>query len=164
MKIDARGWIFQIKDAESGDWLDIGGINTFEEDPSANGETTDTTTFRSQGEYEGEAMQRGGQLTLEGFMAYDDDDETERDAGQAAIDHLGTKKSRESLGDLRFRHDSQPEWINWRAFNEPGSRGGGNNDKTSWSAALSRSGAAWMTDVEDDSDNGGGDGGEGGGN
>jgi len=159
MKIDARGWIFQIKDpAEPTTWLDIGGINTFEDDPNANGETTETTTFASDGEYEGEAMQRGSALSLEGFMEYLDEDETVRDPGQAAVDALGTKKSRESHGDIRFRHDSHTEWTEWTVYNEPGARGGGNNDKTSWSAALTRSGAARVTAV-DPGDNGEGGGG-----
>ena len=162
MKIDARGWLFQIRDSRESDptWVEIRGINSFEDDPNANGETTETTTFASGGEYEGEAMQRGGALSIEGFMEYEDDDETVRDPGQALVDRIGTKVSRESHADIRFRHDSHTEWTNWTVYNEPGGKGGGNNDKTSWSASLTRSGAAWVTDldgnlVEDDDAEGG---------
>lgn len=147
MKIDARGWIFQIKDKATDTWLDIGGVNTFEEDPSEGGETVDTTTFKSDGESESEAMQRGGSLNIEGFKDYDDDT-GERDPGQAAVDVLCTKKSRESLGEIRFRHDSFDEWTNWTAHGERGGSGGGNNDKTSWSTTFTRSGKARVTDVE----------------
>lgn len=148
MKIDARGWIFQIAPAdEPTTWLDIGGITEFEVDPSENNEDVDTTTFASDGEYEGEMMQRGASMEIEGFRDYDEDT-GERDPGQARVDELGTKKGRESVGAIRFRHDTEDEWTNWGAYNEPGSYGGGNNDKTSWSATLNRTGAASVTAVE----------------
>lgn len=149
MKIDARGWVFEISDgAQTPVWTEIDGINSFELDPSENNENVDTTTFRSQGEYEGEMMQRGASLNIEGFREVDDDDPTVVDPGQALVDTLGTKKGTESVGTIRFRHDTQDEWTVWRAYVELGSLEGGNNDKTAWAATFTRSGAATTATVE----------------
>lgn len=146
MKIDARGWVFQVQTGGN-EWTQIGGINSFELNPGENNETVDTTDFDSDGEYEGEVMQRGASLQLDGHRKKDDDT-GETDPGQAAVDALATKKSRESLGSIRFRHDSEDEWTVWpTAYVVPGSLGGGNNDKTSWSATFTRSGAATTAEV-----------------
>lgn len=148
MKIDARGWQFQVSDgATIPVWTEIGGINTFELDPNANSETTDTTTFRSAGEYEGEVMQRGGSIELEGFDERNDTTPAIADPGQGLIDELGTKVSKASIGSMRFRHDSEDEWTVWRFYVEPGAKGGGNNDKSSWAATLTRTGAATVAPV-----------------
>lgn len=146
MKIDARGWTFEIGTGTD-QWVEIGGLNTFELNPDENSEDFETTTFSSDGEYEGEIMQRGGSVELEGFREVDDDDPTVVDPGQAAVDGLGTKKGRESLGTFRFRHDTETEWTVWTAYCNPGAIGGGNNDKTSWSATFTRSGAATTAPV-----------------
>lgn len=148
-KIDARGWEFLVEatDLEGALWLEIGGLNSFELDPSANNETVDYTTFRSNGEYEGEAMQRGGSIEFEGFVERDDDDIAIPDPGQARIDELGAKTSKASHGRLRFRHDTDDDYTVWRFYVEPGAKGGGNNDKTSWAATLTRSGAATTAPV-----------------
>jgi hypothetical protein len=143
MKIDARGWVFEISNgAATPTWTQIGGINSFELNPGENSETADTTDFESDGEFEGEAMQRGATLALEGQRKVDDDTPAVVDPGQAAVDLLGTKVSRESLGQIRFRHDTQTAWTIWTAYVVLGSLGGGNNDKTSWSATFTRSGKA----------------------
>lgn len=141
-KIDARGWIFEVQTGPTA-WAEIAGINTFELDPDANAETTDDTDFRSDGEYEGHISQRGGSCKVEGTYEVDEDDDTVRDPGQAAVDELGTKKGRASLGGFRFRHESEEDWTVWaRSMVNRGGVGGGTNDNTSWSATFTRSGAA----------------------
>ena len=141
-KIDARGWIFQIQTGPT-EWTEIGGINTFELDRDAEGETTDDTTFRSGGVYEGHAAQRGASCNLEGFYEVDDADDTAQDPGQVAVDELAEQVGRASLGGFRFRHETQAEWKVWAtAYVNPGAVGGGNNDNTSWSATFTRSGVA----------------------
>jgi hypothetical protein len=146
-KYDARDWVFEIEVPAVGTtpatWTEIGGINSWELDPSANSETTDDTTFRSAGQYEGHVAQRGGSIALEGFYEVDDANDTVRDPGQARVDALAELVGRASLGRFRFRHDAQTSWTVWgRAYVEPGSQGGGNNDNTSWAATVTRSGAA----------------------
>lgn len=153
MKIDARGWEFQILDRadapddSEGTWVEIDGINTFELDPSANEEVTETTKFKSRGAYEGEKMQTGSTVQVEGF--WENDDETgERDRGQALVVALHEKVSTESHGTLRFRHETEQEWTVWRkTFVTSGSNGGGNNDKTSFSGTFTRSGRATVMEV-----------------
>lgn len=150
MKISARGWQFEILDpsAETETWVEIGGLNNFELDPSENGETTETTDFQSRGAYEGRAMQRGASLEIEGQVRKEDDDPSVRDEGQRLVDELAEKVDEESIGRIRFRHETDPEWTGWKCYVDPGSKGGGNNDKTSWSATFTRSGLATVTDVE----------------
>lgn len=151
MKIDARDWVFEVEvpgdqPEDPAVWTEICRINTWELDPNANSETVDTTDFCSGGEFEGQVMQRGGSLEMEGHRAYDRDTGA-RDPGQAYVDLLGTKVSDESIGRLRFRHKTEEEWTVWRAYVELGGVGGGNNDKTSWAATYTRSGKATVAPV-----------------
>lgn len=146
-KIDARDWIFEIEvpgiDPAPATWVEIGGINTWELDRNANSATTEDTTNKSKGQYEGHASQRGGSLNVEGYWEVEDDDETVQDAGQVAVDALAEKVGRASNAGFRFRHESHTEWVVWpRAHVEPGAVGGGHNDNTTWSANFIRSGAA----------------------
>ena len=156
-KQDARGWEFQVLDREEIDgeenpvdvWVEIGGINTFDLDPSANEEITETTDFQSDGEWEGEKMQVGASVQIEGFWKYDDET-GEHDRGQALLDAYAKKKSTGSHAAIRMRHETETEWSRWRrAVITAGSRGGGNNDKTSWSATAQRSGKADVMEVQE---------------
>ncbi|MCO7196895.1 phage tail tube protein [Pseudonocardia sp. McavD-2-B] len=149
MKISARGWQFEILDpsAETETWVEIGGLNNFDLDPSENNEDTETTDFQSQGAYEGRMMQRGASLEVEGQLRKEDDDPAQKDAGQKLVDELGEQVDEESVGRIRFRHETDPEWTNWRCYVEQGSRSGGNNDKTAWAGTFTRTGRATVTDV-----------------
>ncbi|GGM76893.1 hypothetical protein GCM10012275_54480 [Longimycelium tulufanense] len=139
-KIDARGWIFQVSDGQpTPTWLEIASVNSFEYSRSENEETVDTTVFSSNGLYEGQVMQRGASLNVEGLR---DSTAGVVDPGQARVDALATFVGDASLGQIRFRHNSDSEWTVWTAYVSPGSLGGGNNDKTSWSATFTRSGVA----------------------
>lgn len=142
MKINARDWLFQVSEDPSEAipvWAAIGGVTSFTLSNSEGEESTDTTTFASAGNAESQAMQRGASLSVEGFV--------ERtgavpDAGQASVDDLAKLTGEESLGGLRFRHVEDTTWTVWNAWVSKGDNGGGNNDKTSWSASFTRSGAA----------------------
>lgn len=142
-KINARDWLFEVSidpGAATPVWAEVGGVNSFTLSNSEGEESTDTTTFGSDGHAESQAMQRGASLSLEGFM--------ERatggapDAGQAAVDALAALNGEASLGGVRFRHTDDDEWTRWSAWVSKGDNGGGNNDKTSWGATFTRSGAA----------------------
>lgn len=150
MRISARGWHFEIRDpqAETETWVEIGGLNNFDLDPSENNEDTETTEFADRGTYTGRMMQRGASLELEGNFRKQKETPAEKDPGQKLVDTLGDQVDEESIGQIRMRHETDPEWTNWDCYVEKGSRGGGNNDKTSWAATFTKSGQAWETEAE----------------
>lgn len=142
MKINARDWVFEVSEDPTivtPVWAQIGGLNSFSLSNSEGEESVDTTTFESAGNAESQAMQRGASLSLEGFM---DKDAATPDAGQASVDVLAELVGEDSLGGVRFRHVSDTDWIVWTAWVSKADNGGGNNDKTSWGATFTRSGAA----------------------
>lgn len=147
-KILARDWIFEVSDGviPTPAQLEIGGINSFELDPNANNASMETTDFASAGEYEGTQVQRGGQISLEGMVDRGADGLTPN-VGQVRVDALGKAVGYAALGTFRFRHVDDTEWTVWEASVQPGAQGGGNNDATSWSATIVRSGAATTTAV-----------------
>lgn len=142
MKINARDWVFEASadpDNVTPVWAEVGGLTSFDLNPSEGEESVDTTTFSSAGRAESQAMQRGASLSLEGFV--------ERtagvdDAGQAVLNDAAELVGEASLIGVRFRHMDDTEWTVWDAWVSRGSNSGGNNDKTNWSATCTRSGAA----------------------
>ncbi|MFJ9657619.1 phage tail tube protein [Streptomyces griseoflavus] len=138
-KYNARDVVFEVADvATPATWLEIGGINTFSK--SHEEETADTTTFASQGQAESQKMQIGKQLEIEGQRLRDSVSGA-IDPGQAMVETLAERLGEESLGQIRFAHKDDTEWEVWTAHANLGDQGGGNNDKTSWSATFTRSGA-----------------------
>ncbi|MDT0432807.1 phage tail tube protein [Streptomyces salyersiae] len=142
--IDARGWIFEVQDidAEDESWLPIAGLTTFTHAPGENEETADTTSFESDGAYEQDVMQRGASISLEGQYRVDRASK-EQDPGQAYIDRTWAERlGIESRNPVRWRHSMQTAWVVWEATVTPGEQGGGTNEKTSWSATITRCGKA----------------------
>lgn len=142
IKLNARDVIIEISDgATIPVWTEIEGLTSLTYNPSENEEVTDTTTFTSDGNYEGEKMQKGAMLECEGFLIKDSVTGAQA-AGQAAVEVLHEKLGPESLGTIRFRHPADTVWKQWVAFATVGEQGGENNDKTSWGATFTRSGAS----------------------
>ncbi|MFK0233728.1 phage tail tube protein [Streptomyces vinaceus] len=142
--IDARGWRFEVQDstADPDVWLPIAGIDTWNYNPSENEETVETTAFDSDGQFEQDVMQRGASLSVEGKYRVHKSTKA-RDPGQAYIDDDWVERvGFESRNQIRYRHETQTAWRVWEATVSPGEQGGGNNDKTSWSATFTRCGAA----------------------
>jgi hypothetical protein len=140
--IDARGWLYEAENENTGAWLRIAGIKTFKLNPGEGREVADTVDFDSGGEYEEDVMQRGGSLSLEGHHEVDPTTGAQ-DPGQAYVDNDWSQRlSTESHNRIRFRHQTQTQWVVWDATVSPGEQGGGNNDKSSWSATFKRSGTA----------------------
>lgn len=138
-KYNARDVVFEIESLTTpATWIEIGGINTFSK--SHEEETADTTTFASQGQAESQKMQIGKQLELEGLRLRDSVTGA-IDPGQAMVETLAERLGEESLGRVRFAHKDDTDWEVWTAHANLGDQGGGNNDKTSWSATFTRSGA-----------------------
>jgi len=142
VKINARDWVFEASadpDNVTPVWAEVGGLSSFDLNPSEGEESVDTTTFSSAGRAESQAMQRGASLSLEGFI--------ERtagvdDAGQAVLNDAAELVGEASLIGVRFRHTDDTDWTVWSAWVSRGSNSGGNNDKTNWSSTCMRSGAA----------------------
>ncbi|MFH9831166.1 phage tail tube protein [Streptomyces sp. NPDC017201] len=147
--IDARGWIFEVQDAdaETATWLPISGITTFTHNPGENEETVDTTAFDSDGQFEQDVMQRGASLEIEGQYRIDKATKAQ-DPGQAYVDHVWAERlGIDSRNLVRWRHNTQTKWVVWDSTVTPGEQGGGTNDKTSWSATVTKCGAATAADV-----------------
>lgn len=147
-QINARDWLFEASvdpTAVTPVWAQIGGVESFDLNNSEGEESTDTTTFESAGHAESQAMQRGASLSVDGKIKRASNGTP--DAGQAVVDSLSVLVGEDSLGGVRFRHIDDDEWTVWTAWCSKGNNGGGNNDKTSWSASFTRSGAATTVDV-----------------
>lgn len=139
--IDARGWIFEVRDevATTETWLRIGNLTSWNRNESESEETADTTTFDSAGYYEQDVMQRGAVIEVEGLYAQVTAGTP--DPGQAYIDNEWTYRlGADSRGRIRWRHTTQTVWIIWEATVTPGEQSGGTNDKTSWGAKFTRCG------------------------
>lgn len=149
MKLNARDWIFEVCEdpgAVTPTWAQIGGLTSFDLNNSEGEQSTDTTDFDSAGVAESQAMQRGASCTVSGSRVVSKST-GDTDAGQAAADNLAEAVGEDSLGGFRFRHKDDEEWIVWTAWVSRGNTGGGNNDKASWGATFTRSGAATTTAV-----------------
>ncbi|WP_149180877.1 phage tail tube protein [Streptomyces sp. TRM49041] len=140
--IDARGWLFEVLDAAAATetWLPIAGLTSFTHNPGENEETAEWTAFDSEGYYSQDVMQRGATLEIEGQYRVDKPTGAQ-DAGQAYVDTVWAYKlGSDSNNKVRWRHKSQTAWVIWDATVTPGEQGGETNDKTSWSATITRSG------------------------
>lgn len=138
-KYNARDVVFEIEDvATPNTWIEIGGVNTFSK--SHDEETAETTTFASGGQAESQKMEISKELEIEGFRLRDSVTGA-LDPGQAMVETLSERLGEQSLGKIRFAHKDDDEWQVWTAHANLGDQGGGNNDKTSWSATFTRSGA-----------------------
>lgn len=147
-KYNARDCRFQVEDFNApGTWLEFrtseggsgeGGISTFTK--SHEYETTDTTTFGSQGQAESQTMQIGKTLTLEGLRLKDAVTGA-LDPAQALIEAQAERLGNDSLIGFRFAAPGDTTWEVWpKAHFQLGDAGGGNNDKVSWSVTVTRSG------------------------
>ncbi|MFF8534093.1 phage tail tube protein [Streptomyces sp. NPDC015532] len=139
--IDARGWIFEVRDAEATTetWLPIGLLTSWNRNESENEETADTTTNDSEGYYSQDVMQRGATIEVEGLYAQVTSGTP--DPGQAYIDNeWAYRLGADSQNEIRWRHKTQSVWVIWDATVTPGEQSGGTNDKTSWGATFTRCG------------------------
>jgi hypothetical protein len=130
---NARDCVFEIESETPATWLEIGQINTFSK--SHEEETADTTVFASGGQAESQKMQIGKQLELEGLR-------DPADLGQQRVEEASELLGTASLIKLRFHAPGDTTWEVWTAHVNLGDQGGGNNDKVSWSATFTRSGAS----------------------
>jgi hypothetical protein len=140
-KVSARKWTFGVSTDGRGTWTTINGINKFSFGRSSS--RTDTTDFTADGIETGEIMQRGASLKLEGFFLEDLATKA-RDAGQAAVETFAEVVGPASVGDFRLTSPGGKVYT-FSGTVELGDYSGGNNDKTPWSATITRSGALTIT-------------------
>ncbi|MCC5580583.1 hypothetical protein IMZ11_33695 [Microtetraspora sp. AC03309] len=147
-KINARDIIIEVEDDTPDTWLRIENLATVTHNPGENEETVDTTDYDSEGAYEQEIMQRGSSLALEG-QAKKDHLTGALQPGRARVEEMAgeDKVGYDSLGRVRFRHPMDAKWRVWDATFSLGEQGGGPNDKTSWSATITKSGKTTLVDV-----------------
>ncbi|MCO6693906.1 phage tail tube protein, partial [Streptomyces sp. Vc17.3-30] len=105
-----------------GTWLPVAGLTTITHNPGENEETADTTSFDSEGFYEQDVMQRGATLSLEGQYRVDKQSRAQ-DAGQAYIGEWAQRLGMDSRNLVRWRHESQTQWVVWDATVTPGEQG-----------------------------------------
>ncbi|MFJ3834440.1 phage tail tube protein [Streptomyces sp. NPDC090054] len=147
-KYNARDCFFEIEDyLNPGTWVAFrtatagtgsGGINTFS--LSHEYETTDTTTFGSNGRAESQTMQEGKAITLEG-QRLKDPATGALDPAMALAEAQAARLGDESLVGFRFAAPGDPTYEVWpEATYQLGDQGGGNNDKVGWAVTITRSG------------------------
>lgn len=147
-KYSARDCEFEIEDfLNPGTWTAFrtaeggsgeGGINTFS--LSHEYESSDDTTFGSQGRAETSNMQEGKAMTLEGFRLKDPSTGA-LDAAQGLAELQAARLGADSKVGFRFAAPGDTTWEVWaEATYQLGDQGGGNNDKAAWAVTVTRSG------------------------
>lgn len=131
-RYNARDCVFEIESETPATWIEIGEINSFSK--SHEEETSDVTTFASQGQAESRKMQISKSLSLEGFH-------NPTDAGQTRVEEASELLGEASVVKLRFHAPGATNWTVWNVHVNLGDQGGGNNDASSWSATFTRTGA-----------------------
>lgn len=140
-RINARDMIVEVEDETPDTWLKVERLQNIVVNPGENEEAVDVTDYDSEGSYEQEIMQRGASLTLEG-LAWKDNETGALMPGRARVEEMAgeDKLGSDSLGRIRFRHPMDTEWRIWTCTFSLGEQGGATNDKTSWSATITKSG------------------------
>lgn len=132
----ARGWAFEINTGTEAlpTWTEIGGLTSWS-DGGDDATETDTTDFQSDGWTEHLVAGRSaGTISFEGH--YEVDPATDaRDAGQAAVEAAAELIDYDSIKGFRMFHVGTGKGLAGVATFRRGSKGGGNNDKTTWGAS-----------------------------
>lgn len=141
-KINARDIVVEIESAVTDTYVTIENLSSVTVNPGENEETVDTTDYESDGVYEGEIMQRGAAMELEGMLKKDHLTGALQ-PGRARVEEMAgeTKVGYDSLARIRFRHPMDTTWRIWTCTVTLAEQGGGVNDKTSWGATFTKSGA-----------------------
>jgi predicted secreted protein len=139
-KVLARNYTLEVYDGAA--YVEIKGINTVT--ISTEKESSDTTTFDSNGMAEHLATQRAKTITAEGYEYYDE--AGVQDAGQVEVETLSDAVGIAAESTLHIVHDNsgREKWLNG-TFNLA-DIGGGNNDPSSWGFEFERTGASLDTD------------------
>jgi len=141
VRVNARDIIIEVEDETAGTWLPIERLQSVTFSRGENEETAETSDFESQGAFEQDIMQRGASAELEGLEIRDNTTGA-TPPGRARIEALGGEDAvgYASHGRVRFRYPFDTEWTIWDVTVTLGETGGGTNDKSSWSATLTKSG------------------------
>ena len=145
-KVLARDWTIEVydEDAEAGEeWTSIAGINTFT--LSSDKESTETTTFDSEGFGEHLASERNYTLSFDGY--YDEDDEGVRDAGQELVETLGEAVGCDAYAYIHLKSPNGGKEKYFEGTINLSDIGGGTNDSTTWGFELEVNGKPSDTEI-----------------
>lgn len=140
LKVSARKWIVDCSTDGGVTYINIKGLTKFAFGRSST--RTDTTDFTADGIETGEIMARGAHMKVEGFFL-EAADKT-RDPGQAALETFADLVGTASVTYMRLTSPSGTIY-KFQATVEIGDYSGGNNDKSAFSATLTRTGALTIT-------------------
>lgn len=140
VRLNARDYLFEVADDDGTTWLAVPKIRSLTINNGASTVTADTTDFDNAGHASQEIMQRGATIALSTF------DVVDRTTGEpngalARLQEIGALVGYDSVGKIRFRNKLAADWIVWDCTVDVGEQGGGTNDKSNWSATITRDGA-----------------------
>lgn len=140
-RINARDMIVEVEDDTPDTFLPVENLQNIVVNLGENEEAVDVTDYDSEGVYEQEIMQRGASLTLEGLLMKDHSTGA-LPVGRARVEEMAGegKVGYDSLGRIRFRHPMDTTWRIWTCTFSLGEQGGATNDKSTWSATVTKSG------------------------
>lgn len=147
-RINARDIIVEIEASTPDTFLAVEKLQNVVVNYGENEETVDVTDYDSDGAYEQEIMQRGASMTLEGLHLMDSST-GDLPAGRARVEEMAgeAKLGADSLAKVRFRYPTATVWRIWTCTVSLGEQGGATNDKTTWSATITKSGPTTTDDV-----------------
>ncbi|MGS2641679.1 phage tail tube protein [Streptosporangium sp. G12] len=147
-KINARDFVVEVESNTPDTFLAIENLANVTVNLGENEEVVDTTDYDSNGAYEQEIMQRGATLELEGMLKKDHSTGA-TPPGRARVEEMAgeDKVGYDSLGRIRFRHRVDTEWRIWTCTFSLGEQGGATNDKSAWSATITKSGPTTTDEV-----------------
>lgn len=128
-KVLARGWRFEIENADNATFSQIKGIKSWSQESEK--EDADATDFDSDGWAEHVVAQRGKSVGLEGFFLTDPATGV-RDAGQARCEALADLVDEAAEADFRFYHVASGKGVQGKVTVDVTGPGGGTSDNTEW--------------------------------
>ncbi len=138
-KIPAADWTFEIDDGTDTDtFVEIKGLESFSIEPSSN--RADTTNFDSGGDEDGYVATRGKGFNFDGDYLLDVADGT-RDPGQERVEEAGELTGSDSCVPFKITDPAGNTFTQDVTVDNAGPTGGGTQDNTAWSAALTRAGS-----------------------
>jgi hypothetical protein len=137
----ARGWTAEINTGTTGTpvWVDINGITAIT--PSMSTTDADNTTFDTAGWTDAFPASRSWNMTIDGKRLTDPDTGA-RDPGQEAVETAGFLIGPDSIRQYRVTEPATSGAVyTFEAATSVTPFGGGINDSTNWSVALTGVGA-----------------------
>lgn len=150
VQIEAKTCFCEVSDgAVTPTWTQVGGLNKIT--LKFTGSDTDATTFDNAGWTSKLMMERGAEVSLEGYLKRDVTTGVQ-DSGQSQVETAGLVTGVGSVKDFRLTFPRKPDLSAIRRYSFSatvglGDQGGGNNDLLSWGATLTSYGTVTRADA-----------------